>query len=116
MRRTTIIPTAALIALVATACSPKVLYTWTGYDNAVYAYTKAPDEANTAQLIKIYTRLIDNPGGLRLAPPPGVCADYGYLLIRAGKTVEGKALLNKEIQLYPESKPFIDRILKRFDQ
>ena len=48
-------------------------------------------------------------------PPPGVCADYGYLLIKKGEVEKGKELLVKETILYPESKLFIDMILKRFE-
>jgi hypothetical protein len=33
-------------------------------------------------------------------------------LLQANKAEEGKALLLKEVALYPESKVFIDRILK----
>jgi hypothetical protein len=48
--------------------------------------------------------------------PPGIYADYAYVLLQIGKTEEGKALLLKEIELYPESKIFIDRILKMLKQ
>ena len=64
---------------------------------------------------QLYDRLLHAPGGVRMVPPPGVCADYGYLLLMNGKTDEGKALLEQETVLYPESKKFIDRILKRFE-
>ena len=48
--------------------------------------------------------------------PPGVYADYGYILLQIGKTDEGKELLMKEVELYPESKIFIDRILKMLER
>ena len=67
------------------------------------------------KLLTVYDRLLHAPGGVRMVPPPGVCADYGYLLLMNGKTDEGKALLEQETVLYPESKKFIDRILKRFE-
>lgn len=106
----------ALISIFAVSCvSTKPLYNWKGYDDAVYAYTKASDEKSNENLIKIYTKLIKNSGGTRQVPPPGVCADYGYLLIKKGETEKGKELLTRETILYPESKVFIDRILKRFE-
>ena len=102
--------------LVVTSCSiTKPLYDWSGYDNAVYAYTKESSEKSIVNLIKIYEKLIKNTGGSRGVPPPGICADYGYLLITKGEIEKGKELLVKEISLYPESKLFIDRILKRFE-
>lgn len=105
-----------VLGFAATACSvTKPLYDWKGYDQAVYAYTKSGSEQSVSNLIKVYTKLIENSGGSRNVPPPGVCADYGYLLIQKGEIAKGKELLVKETVLYPESKLFIDRILKRFE-
>ena len=42
--------------------------------------------------------------------PPGVNAEYGYLLLKEGQENEGFAYLAKEIELYPESTVFITRI------
>lgn len=98
------------------SCSTQTqLYSWKNYDNAVYAYTKTSDEKSVENLMQVYTQLIENSGGTRKVPPPGVCADYGYLMLQQGKIEEGKALLVKETVLYPESKKFIDRILARFE-
>lgn len=107
----------AVVALAGASCTTqKPLYNWKGYDDAIYAYTKRSDEKSVEALMEIYTKLIENSGGSRNVPPPGVCADYGYLLLQAGKTEEGKELLRRETVLYPESKQFIDRILKRFEE
>jgi hypothetical protein len=106
-----------IISIFAVSCVPtKPLYNWRGYDDAVYAYTKASDEKSTENLIKIYEKLIKKSGGTRQVPPPGVCADYGFILIKKGEIAKGKELLVKETVLYPESKQFIDRIIKRFDK
>ena len=106
-----------ILGFAVTACTvTKPLYNWSGYDDAVYAYTKNSSEQSISNLVKIYTKLIDNSGGSRNVPPPGVCADYGYILIQKGEITKGKELLVKETILYPESKPFIDRILKRFEK
>lgn len=104
-------------AVLLTSCgTTQQLYNWKGYDDAVYAYTKNSDEKSIAELKAIYNKLINQPDGLRRMPPPGVCADYGYLLIKEGEVAKGKELLNKEIALYPESRPFIERILKRLEK
>lgn len=104
------------VAIVGASCTTQTpLYNWNKYDDAVYAYTKRADEKSVESLMGIYVKLIENSGGSRKVPPPGVCADYGYLLIQNGKTQEGKELLVKETVLYPESKLFVDRILKRFE-
>ena len=100
---------------VASCSTQSQLYNWAGYDGAVYAYTKHSDEKSIESLMLVYTRLIQNSGGTRNVPPPGVCADYGYLLIQSGKIKEGKELLVRETTLYPESKQFIERILNRLE-
>ena len=90
------------VAVVCASCSSNSqLYNWKGYEQAVYAYTQTPDEQNLEKLLTVYDRLLHAPGG--------------YLLLMNGKTDEGKALLEQETVLYPESKKFIDRILKRFE-
>ncbi len=101
--------------LIASCTTTKALYNWKGYDDAVYSYTKNGTEQSVDDLIKIYTKLIEKSGGTRQVPPPGVYADYGYLLIKKGEIEKGKELLVKETILYPESKLFIDRILKKFE-
>ena len=96
------------------ACEPqkKRLYSWGHYDEASYYYLKNKDEKSTQLMIDSYKRIIEKQTGLRGVVPPGIYADYGFLLIQLKKTEEGKAMLKKEIELYPESQVFIDRILK----
>ena len=107
----------AVVCVTAASCGgTKELYDWKGYDDAVYSYTKAADEKSVGKLMEVYEKLIANSGGTRKVPPPGACADYGYLLLQNGKTAEGRTLLIRETELYPESKKFIDRILKRFEE
>lgn len=92
--------------------STKGLYTWSKYEQASYNYLKKSDEKSTDKLFKEYELLINNPKGTRKVTPPGILADYGFLLIQKGDLIKGKEYLKKEILLYPESKIFIDRILK----
>lgn len=107
----------ALAALLGTSCTvQKPLYDWGLYDDAIYAYTKTNDEKSMEKLIALYERLIEKPKGSRAVPPPGVCADLGYLLVKSGEIKRGKELLQKETQLYPESKKFIDGVIKRLEK
>lgn len=105
-------------ALFFTGCSvPKItLYSWADYDDTSYQYLKNSDEKSMEKLIKTYQQLIEKQEGTRRTVPPGICADYGFILLQSGKTAEGKAMLEKEIALYPESKVFINRILKMFER
>ena len=95
-------------------CAPqkKRLYSWGHYDGASYYYLKNNDEKSTKLLMDSYKEIIEKQTGLRGVVPPGIYADYGFLLIQQKQTQEGKSMLKKEVELYPESKVFIDRILK----
>jgi hypothetical protein len=96
------------------SCSTtKPLYNWAGYEQTAYGYLKNLDPPSEAELIKTYQTIIAKKAdGTRNAVPPGVYADYGYLLLKEGKVNEGRDLLAKEIALYPESQPLVARILE----
>ncbi|MFA9392577.1 MAG: DUF4810 domain-containing protein [Prolixibacteraceae bacterium] len=98
--------------LLSSCTTQKPLYSWGKYEIASYNYLKNSDEKSTQQLIETYQKIIEKQTGSRGVVPPGIYADYGFLLLQTNNTEEGKALLLKEVELYPESKIFIDRILK----
>ncbi len=110
MRR--IIPILISTFLLASCTTQKSLYSWGNYESASYNYLKNSNEKSTQELIEAYQKIIKKQKGTRGVVPPGIYADYGFLLLQINKTEEGKAMLMKEITLYPESKVFIDRILK----
>jgi hypothetical protein len=106
-----------VIAVALSSCgSSKKLYSWNKYEKASYNYLKKADEKSTNKIIKEYKKIINEQKGIRKSIPPGMCADYGFLLIQKGNKAEGIANLKKEIALYPESKVFIDRILKLIEE
>ena len=117
MKKKIILIINVVVVLFFTGCgSKKLLYSWSDYDSSSYAFLKMDDEKSTENLIKSYQKIINRQEGTRKTVPPGVYADYGFLLIQKGKSEEGKAMLSKEILLYPESSVFIERILKMFEQ
>jgi hypothetical protein len=100
------------LAMAASCTTQKPLYTWNDYEAKSYEYLKNSDEASTQNLMETYEKIITTQKGSRGVVPPGIYADYGFLLLQADKTVEGQKMLAKEVELYPESKVFIDRILQ----
>ena len=98
------------------SCTTQKLYSWGQYPATSYSYLKNSDEKSTQELIKTYQIIITKQTGTRGVVPPGIYADYGFLLIQTNNTNLGKEMLLKEIALYPESKIFIDRILKKLDK
>ena len=86
----------ALGALLLSSCATTPsLYGWGNYEATSYAVAKTPSEQNLQRLIQVYEELITHPKGTRQLPPPGICAEYGYLLIKQGKPEEGRKLLEE---------------------
>jgi hypothetical protein len=98
---------------VLSSCS-NALYKYYDYDNLLYAYgSRNISEKEMRKFVKKYARIVDKPKGKRELPPPGACAEYGYLLFLQGKTTEAKEYLVKETVLYPESQTYIDALTKK---
>lgn len=112
-----LLSTIILLGLLLHACtSQKPLYTWGDYEIKSYNYLKNSDNASINELIATYEANINKQKGERGVPPPGTYADYGFLLLMLEQTKQGKMMLEKEMELYPESKIFIDRILNMIEE
>ena len=57
------------------------LYRWGGYEDSYYNYYKKQSSESCARLYISYTNMIESPGGTRGVVPPGICAEYGYMLL-----------------------------------
>ena len=64
------------------------LYYWGGtrngfttYDHLAYKHTDKQTPEFICKLICMYEDIVSNPGGTRSMPPPGICAEYGYMLL-----------------------------------
>lgn len=84
------------------------LYSWYGYSNAMRSYSINPSYEKMLDLRDEYEKMIHNQRGKRKTVPPGVYADYGYLLLKTGNRAEGVAALRREQELYPESRKLVE--------
>ncbi|MCR4766260.1 MAG: DUF4810 domain-containing protein [Bacteroidaceae bacterium] len=117
MKKKIFIGVIAVLALTITSCSsPKTLYSWYDYEDLAYEYNKEPTEELQVKVLEQYKKLTDKQKGIRGVVPPGMYAEYGYLLCKTGKTTEGIAFLKKEISLYPESETYISRIINQLEK
>ena len=105
-----------IIALLSGCAAPTSLYTWSNYSTLAHNYLKNSDETSTTKLFNGYDEVINNQRGTRSAVPPGIYADYAFLLLEQGKVERAREMLNKEMTLYPESKVFIEHILKMIEE
>ena len=135
--------------LLLTACGPtaQILYNWGGESEGVTKYERLSYRSSAKQspesvcsLLVLYEQMVSHPGGLRQVPPPGICAEYAWLLAQPEtaiaftehatakqKTALGfteaqfqqrsRDLFEMEMRLYPESvkfiKPLAERLFKK---
>ncbi len=104
------------VMMIVSCTAPKTLYSWSNYSITSYNYLKNMDDKSKDDLLATYKKIIDKQTGTRQTVPPGVYADYGFLLIQTGKTEEGVKMLKMEATLYPESSIFVSQILKKFEK
>lgn len=110
-----IIAAFGIIAL-ASCQTQQSLYSWYDSENATYVYTKRTTDETLEKAMAQYKKVIAKQNGVRKTVPPGVNAEYGYLLCKAGRKEEGIALLQAEIKAYPESEKFISRIINQLQK
>lgn len=102
--------------LFSSCMSTSTLYYWGNYEDTSYKHYKQGTDEAKAELMATYEKMIEKQTGTRKTVAPGICAEYGFMLVQAGKVEEGINYLKKEIELYPESKVFIERIIKQYEQ
>lgn len=143
MRRLLIL---AFVSLGLASCGlTSSLYYWggtqngaTAYENLAYRNYDKQSPESICKLICMYEDIVSYPGGTRNMPPPGICAEYGYMLLipenadvfakdatasqkRTFNTTDyasffpekGKELMQMEMELYPESAKFIGPLIER---
>ena len=146
MKKMRLLITASFLVLIFSSCvTTNTMYYWgpvslsdniTGYEKATYDYYKYQSPESICKMIETYQDImLKCESGDKLIPP-GVCAEFGYILINpeneayfneyATKSQKkimpgvtfveyGKELLEKEMILYPESQQFLEPILKRIN-
>lgn len=92
------------------------LYSWYNYDDAALSNVKKQTDTSADKLKKQYEAIIAGQNARRGVVPPGVYAGYGYMLYRNGDKEHALEMLNKEMELYPESSVYISKFLERVKQ
>lgn len=109
---------AAVLCVMLTACettNPQ-LYSWYNYEDVTYQYNKKHTDELKQNVLAEYKLLTEKQNGARGKVPPGLYAEYGYMLCKMGRTTEGLRFLQEEINLYPEFKKYISRIIKQLEK
>ncbi|WP_394130173.1 DUF4810 domain-containing protein [Shewanella maritima] len=86
-------------------------YYWGGYSETYYDYIKTPSDKTLDRHIEELYEIVEFSKKNGLKVPPGIYAELGYILAKQGKQQESFNYYQQETQLYPESKPFIERLI-----
>jgi len=90
------------------------IYYWKGYSEHLYEFTKTPDKENKKKYQESLSKIIDVSEKEGKRVPPGIFAEYGYMMAQDGKVKEAARYFDMEEENYPESKAFISHLRERF--
>lgn len=96
------------ILLFLSGCVATTRYDWGEYEKTLYSYYKHPEDVETftQELISI----IEN-GEEEGKVPPGIYAEYGYVLYLSSKPLEAIHYYEKEKEQWSESAVFMDKMI-----
>lgn len=107
-------PTALLASVFASGCATQHgLYQWGNYEDQIYAmYADAGKSSPQEQIGKLETD-IEKARSAHKPLPPGHHAHLGFLYFQTGKLDQAIAAFETEKLLFPESRPYMDRLIAR---
>ena len=88
-------------------------YAWKGYDSDLYNHYKDPGQQE--KFMEQIKEIIDNAEPKKTVPP-GIYAEYGYLLYESKQYAEAITYFQKEKGLWPESKVLMDKMISNTEK
>lgn len=92
------------------------MYSWGDYSSSLYKLKKEPNDENLQKHKQVLVKIVEDSKENGLRVPPGVYCEYGYILIKEGKTDEALKYLDLEEQTYPASAVFIQRLKSQLNK
>lgn len=103
----------ATLVILLTGCAPQGLFYWGDYESSLYGrYVENDGQHTEAYLRSTFTEAESQHRRV----PPGVYADYGFLLYTRGDKAGAIAYFEKERALYPESAALMNKLIERIKQ
>jgi len=95
---------ATIVLVLLSGCVNTGLYNWGGYEKDLYFYYKDPQNLDdyTEELAKLVG---DDSNADRV--PPGMYAEYGYILYEQGDIEQAREYFVKEMERWPEAAAFM---------
>jgi hypothetical protein len=93
---------------------PVTLYQWDSFPRQQYEALLQDGATDPAQ-IPAMEQQVEKARAAQAALPPGFRAHLGMLKLAAGNAAEARDLWQAEKAAFPESSPYMDRLLSRLD-
>lgn len=107
----------ALLALLGlTACAAPPIFYWGQYEESLYKRHADLSDQGQGEAFKMLELTIQEAEAKNSRVPPGVYADYGYLLFKQGKVDEAVVFFRKEAETYKESRYLMDSVISRIER
>jgi hypothetical protein len=99
-----------LVFFFAGCVTQKPLYGWGDYSSSLYRLKKNPCDENLVKHEQVLLKIMEDSKEKGLRVPPGVYCEYGYILLKEGKSNEALSYFDLEEKNYPEATVFIERL------
>ncbi len=83
-------------------------YHWYGYDESLYGYYKHPDIGKLQSSLESTIQRGEKDNRI----PPGIYAEYGYVLYESGRYNEAIEFFKKEQEHWPESAVLMQKMIR----
>lgn len=89
------------------------LYYWGEYPKLLALYYSQPGSMTAAQQVRLLQNTIESAERAQLKVAPGIYAHLGVAYADLGRQSEAEAAFSAEVELYPESKKWLEGMVAR---
>ena len=113
MKLTTLPPLLLAAALASGCANQQGLYQWGSYEDQIYAMYSDGGKSSPQDQIGKLEADVEKARAANKPLPPGHHAHLGYLYFQTGLLDQAVAAFETEKLLFPESRPYMDRLISR---
>lgn len=93
--------------------STQPLYYWGEYPKMLELYYAQPGNMTAAQQVRLLQNTVENAERAQRQVAPGIYAHLGVAYADLGKQAEAEAAFSAEVELYPESRIWLEGMVAR---
>jgi hypothetical protein len=108
-----ILAVSILVVLVSGCTTQKTMYDYDTYSESFYGMKKDTGSETSEKWKTTLEEIIIKSNAQTLRVPPGVYANLGYIYLKAHNIEKAIAYFEEEKKTYPESKIFMENLIKK---